>query len=164
MRNAMFVFFPHSRRIVKKSDFGVVTLIYLFTFFFAYQTKLLPAETQAYPSFLLGAIFILNTAYIVQAYLKYRKERVVKDDMSHLFDGFLPKQFFCVAVGCVVYVVLLYTVGYYIASILYMVGALTLLKVQMKWIAVVILALLVVIYLVFSLFLKVPLPVGMLFA
>ena len=41
--------------------------------------------------------------------------------------------------------------------------ALALLKVKAKWIAVVIISLLVVIWLVFTLFLKVPLPVGQLF-
>lgn len=148
---------------MKKSDFGVVTLIYAFCLFFFYQVYLLPEETQYYPSFLLGAIFLLNTLYLAKALFSWMKEGKVNDDMAHLFDGFIAKQFWTVVAGCLLYVVMLYTLGYYLASIIYMVAALTLLKVNAKFIGIVLIVLMIVIYLVFSLFLKVPLPVGMIF-
>lgn len=148
---------------MKKSDFGVIAFLYLFCAFFRYQIYLLPQEAQTYPNVLLLAIFVLTTLYAIKAIITWKREGHIQDDMAHLFDGFLPKQFWCVVAGCFFYVVLLYTVGYYVASILYMVVALALLKVKAKYIAIVIVALLIVIYLVFSLFLKVPLPVGLLF-
>lgn len=75
----------------------------------------------------------------------------------------MPKQFIGVIIGIIVYVVLLVTAGYYIATIAYLAGALLFLKVKKQWIVLVIAVLLAVIYPVFTLFLKVPLPKGMLF-
>lgn len=148
---------------MKKSDFGVITFIYLFCGFFFYQNSLLPVEAQSYPGFLLSAIAFLNTLYLGFAFIKWKANHEIEDDIHEMLKGFIPSQFFTVLLGCGVYVVLLYTVGYYIASILYLALALYLLKVKVKWIALVIVTLLVVIYIVFSLFLKVPLPVGSLF-
>ncbi len=148
---------------MKKSDFGVVSVIYLFVLFFAYQTSQLPAEAQSYPSFLLGVIFLLNSLYLGVALWKLKSKKESINDMAHLYDGFIPKQFFPVLLGAGLYVALIYWFGYYIASIVYMAVALALLKVRAKWIALVIVALLIVIWLVFTLFLKVPLPGGELF-
>ena len=148
---------------MKKSDLSVVAILYLFVFFFAYQTHQLPEEAQAYPGVLLAVIFILNTIYLAVALWRWKVKKLFKDDLEHLYDGFIPSQFFTVMVGAALYVALIYWIGYYIASTLYMAVALALLKVKAKWIAVVIISLLVVIWLVFTLFLKVPLPVGQLF-
>ncbi len=148
---------------MKKSDFAVVALIYLFVLFFAYQTLLLPKEAQSYPFFLLASVFVLNSLYLAVAIWKLKARKEFKDDLAHLYDGFIPKQFFSIAIGAVIYVALIHWLGYYIASVLYMCVALALLRVKMKWIAVIIVALLVVIWLVFTLFLKVPLPTGILF-
>ena len=132
---------------MKKSDLSVVAILYLFVFFFTYQTHQLPEEAQSYPGFLLAVIFILNTIYLAVALWRWKVQKLFKDDLEHLYDGFIPSQFFTVMVG----------------AALYMAVALALLKVKAKWIAVVIISLLVVIWLVFTLFLKVPLPVGQLF-
>ncbi len=111
----------------------------------------------------MAVIFILNTIYLAVALWRWKVQKLFKDDLEHLYDGFIPSQFFTVMVGAALYVALIYWLGYYVASILYMAVALALLKVKAKWIAVVIISLLVVIWLVFTLFLKVPLPVGQLF-
>ena len=148
---------------MKKSDLSVVAILYLFVFFFAYQTHQLPEEAQSYPGFLLAVIFILNTINLAVALWRWKVKKLFKDDLEHLYDGFIASQFFTVMVGAALYVALIYWLGYYVASILYMAAALALLKVKAKWIAVVIISLLVVIWLVFTLFLKVPLPVGQLF-
>ena len=148
---------------MKKSDLSVVAILYLFVFFFAYQTHQLPEEAQSYPGFLLAVILILNTIYLAVALWRWKVKKLFKDDLEHLYDGFIASQFFTVMVGAALYVALIYWLGYYVASILYMAAALALLKVKAKWIAVVIISLLVVIWLVFTLFLKVPLPVGQLF-
>lgn len=149
---------------MKKSDVGVVSLLYCFVLFFAYQTTQLPPEAQSYPGFLLAVIFVLNTLYIAFSIWKWKRKNVFQNDMEHLYDGFLPKQFFPVLIGAGIYVALIYWIGYYFASILYMGVALALLRVRAKWIAVVIVSLLIVIWLVFTLFLKVPLPGGQLFS
>lgn len=148
---------------MKKSDFAVVGFIYLFVLFFAYQTSQLPEEAQSYPTFLLASVFALNSIYLAVSIWRFKAKKEFKDDLAHLYDGFIPKQFFSIAAGAVIYVALIHWFGYYIASVLYMCVALALLRVKAKWIAVVIVSLLVVIWLVFTLFLRVPLPTGILF-
>ena len=106
---------------MKKSDLSVVAILYLFVFFFAYQTHQLPEEAQSYPGFLLAVIFILNTIYLAVALWRWKVKKLFKDDLEHLYDGFIPSQFFTVMVGAALYVALIYWIGYYIASTLYMV-------------------------------------------
>ena len=57
----------------------------------------------------------------------------------------------------------MYTVGYYIAGAVYLVGTLLFFKVNLRWIALTLVTLVALIYAVFTLFLKVPLPTGVLF-
>ena len=146
---------------MKKSDTAVTLVVYAITTLFLVMTLKLPPEAQTYPLSLLTALYVLNTLYILSAYLKWRVERKMHDDLAEHFKGFLPKQFIGVIIG---YVVLLVTAGYYIATIAYLAGALLFLKVKKQWIVLVIAVLLAVIYPVFTLFLKVPLPKGMLFS
>lgn len=149
---------------MKQSDIGVVAVVYAITFFFLSMTLELPEEAQTYPLVLLSALFFLNTLYIVMAFLKYKAEGVMHKDMPKLFGGFLPMQFFFVAVGSGLYIALMQTVGYFAASIIYLVASLLYFKVKTSYIVICVAALMVTIYFVFSMFLNVPLPVGMLFA
>lgn len=149
---------------MKKSDTAVTLVVYAITTLFLVMTLKLPPEAQTYPLALLTALYVLNTLFILSAYLKWRVERKMHDDLAEHFKGFLPKQFIGVIIGIIVYVVLLVTAGYYIATIAYLAGALLFLKVKKQWIVLVIAVLLAVIYPVFTLFLKVPLPKGMLFS
>ena len=57
---------------MKKSDLSVVAILYLFVFFFAYQTHQLPEEAQSYPGFLLAVIFILITIYLAVALWRWK--------------------------------------------------------------------------------------------
>lgn len=88
----------------------------------------------------------------------------VANDIPEIFKGFQPLQFFFVAGGCALFLVLMYTVGYYVAGAVYLVGTLLFFKVRMRWIALTLVTLVALIYAVFTLFLKVPLPAGVLFA
>lgn len=148
---------------MKQSDFGVVAVVYVIIFFFLSMTLQLPQEAQTYPLVLLSALFFLNTLYIGLAYLKYRAEGQIHRDLGRIFKDFLPVQFLFVALGAGLYVALIELVGYFVASAIYLVASLVFFKVKASFIVICIALLMVTIYLVFAMFLNVPLPVGMLF-
>ena len=74
------------------------------------------------------------------------------------------RQFAFVVAGCLLFLVLMYTVGYYAASAIYLVGSLLFFKVPARWILITLVVLVALVYAVFTLFLKVPLPAGVLFS
>ncbi|MBO6002209.1 MAG: tripartite tricarboxylate transporter TctB family protein [Desulfovibrio sp.] len=148
---------------MKRSDIGVVAVIYAICLLFFVMTLNLPEQAQTYPLCLLAGLFFLNTVYIGRAVLAYRRDKAMVDDVSESFGTFQAGQFFgTVALG-VLYMVLLWLAGFYISTVLYMLAAMLFLRVPRLHIAVTAGAMLGIIYAVFTLFLKVPLPVGLLF-
>ena len=65
--------------------------------------------------------------------------------------------------ACVIYIVGVYYIGFYITSIAYLIIIMSFLKVPLKSSVLTVLILGLVIYFVFSMFLKVPLPMGVFF-
>ena len=148
---------------MKRSDVGVVAFVYAICLLCFVLTMDLPEEAQTYPLCLIAGLFILNTIYIGRALLAYSREKSMEDDISVSFGSFQPRQFFgSVALG-VLYMVLLWLIGFYIATILYLAAAMLFLRVPRLHIAITSGVMLGIIYAVFTLFLKVPLPVGLLF-
>ena len=148
---------------MKRSDISVVAVIYAICLFFFILTLDLPEEAQTYPLCLIAGLFFLNTVYIGRALLVYRRERAMEDDIAQAFGSFQARQFFgSVALG-VLYMVLLWLVGFYVSTILYLTAAMLFLRVPRLHIVITAGVMLGIIYAVFTLFLKVPLPVGLLF-
>ena len=150
---------------MKRSDLCVVGVIYAVSLAFFIMTVELPEEAQTYPMGLIIALAGLNTFYLIQCLMKAWKAGrfSVANDLPEVFNGFQPLQFFFVAGGCALFLFLMYTVGYYIAGAVYLVGTLLFFKVNLRWIALTLVTLVALIYAVFTLFLKVPLPTGVLF-
>ena len=113
---------------MKRSDISVVAVIYAICLFFFILTLDLPEEAQTYPLCLIAGLFFLNTVYIGRALLVYRRERAMEDDIAQAFGSFQARQFFgSVALG-VLYMVLLWLVGFYVSTILYLTAAMLLLQ------------------------------------
>lgn len=85
-------------------------------------------------------------------------------DFAEIFKGMQLKQFLSVLVGCTLFLVMMYTIGYYAAAVIYLVGTLLYFRVSKLWIGLTLVTLVALVYAVFSMFLKVPLPVGVLFS
>ncbi|MBO5659358.1 MAG: tripartite tricarboxylate transporter TctB family protein [Duodenibacillus sp.] len=148
---------------MKKSDFWVVAVLYGITAWFTSMTMEFPEEAQSYPLFLLTCIFALTTLYLVLQARRYKKTKVIENDVAKSFNGFIARQF-CVCILCIVgYMFAMYYLGYYIASVAYIVIGMLVLSVPKKYIGMAAVVLMLLIYGVFTLFLKVPLPVGVLF-
>ncbi|MDM8086801.1 hypothetical protein QUV44_01055 [Parasutterella secunda] len=75
----------------------------------------------------------------------------------------MPLQFFGVFVAIGLYLVLMYFCGYYVSTALYLIGSLLFLKVPMKYNLMTVVVMIMMVTVVFSYFLKVPLPTGLLF-
>jgi hypothetical protein len=149
---------------MKSSDIAVAAVIYGIATWFLVMTVGLPPEAQTYPLLLIGALYAVNTLFIGKQLYRFIRHKHFAHDFPHIFSGFQATQFFGVVAGCVLYLVLLETLGYYISSVVYLLGAQFFLKVRPVPAIISCVCVMVVTYLVFSLFLKVPLPAGIFFS
>lgn len=146
---------------MKKTDIGVVAFMYGVCLLFLVMTLQLPAAAQTYPLFINILLAALTTLYLVQMVLGARKKGVTSGLED--FAGFLPRQFFPILAMVIAYLVVMYFVGFYIATLLFMVLCLLFLKVPKWQILVATAVILALVYCAFTLFLGVKLPAGLLF-
>lgn len=146
---------------MKKSDIGVVVVMYAICLLFFTMTRQLKATAQIYPLCLIGALFLLNTLHLLRCVISLRKEGFI-NDFPEIFKDFMARQFFVVIAASIGYMILMYVAGFYLSSIIYLVGVQWFLGVPKIPLCITVVSMAVLIYAVFSLFLKVPLPVGML--
>lgn len=90
----------------------------------------------------------------------YRREHKVINDSAEVFDGFLPKQFWVMFAAFLLFFLLMYLFGFYIASIVYIFICLRFFRIKMKYIFIVLICMTALIYGTFDVFLNVPLPDG----
>ena len=90
----------------------------------------------------------------------YRREHKIISDSSQVFDGFLPKQFWVMFSAFLLFFLLMYLFGFYIASIVYIFICLRFFRIKMKYIFLVLICMAALIYGTFDVFLNVPLPEG----
>ena len=146
---------------MEKTDIGVVAFIYAVCVLFLVMTLRLPAAAQTYPLFIIIMLAALTTLYVAQM-LRAAKKSGVTSGLED-FEGFLPRQFFPILGMVVLYLVVMYFAGFYIATLVFMVVCLLFLKVPKWQILLSTAVILVLVYCAFTLFLKVKLPVGLLF-
>ncbi len=146
---------------MKKTDIGVVGFMYAICALFLVMTLQLKPAAQTYPLFIIVLLAGLTTIYLVQMVLGAKKNGVTSGLED--FADFLPKQFFPVLAMVIGYLVLMYFVGFYIATLVFMVACLLYLKVPKLHIAITTVVILALVYCAFTLFLRVKLPAGLLF-
>lgn len=148
---------------MKESDLCVIAVVYGVATWFLVMTLQLPPPAQSYPLILLTALYLCNTLLLGKQLYSFFRHRLVINDFRKIFSGFLPRQFFGVLAGCLIYMAVVNYLGYYLSSVLYLLLAQFFLKVKFVPAVITCVCIMVVTYLVFSLFLHVPLPVGVLF-
>ena len=146
---------------MKKTDIGVVAFIYAVCALFLVMTLQFPKAAQTYPLFIILLLALLTTLYVAQM-VRGAKKCGVTSGLED-FAGFLPKQFFPVLGMVILYLVMMYFTGFYISTLVFMVVCLLFLKVPKLQILLTTAVILVLVYCAFTLFLKVKLPVGLLF-
>ncbi len=148
---------------MKDSDLGVIVVIYAIATWFLVMTVQLPDPAQSYPLILIPALYVCNTLLLIKQVMSYTRHKLFINDLKQIFKAFLPGQFFGVIAGCLIYLALLNYLGYYISSVLYLLLAQFFLKVRPIPALISCVVVIGVTYLVFSLFLRVPLPTGIFF-
>ena len=97
-------------------------------FFYAYSGKL-TAESKTYPMFTITLLFALTTLYLIQMIISARKFGV-ESGADEVFAGFKPVQFIVSVVLTIVYFFMMKYLGFFTATIVFMVASLLYLKVR----------------------------------
>ena len=145
---------------MKKSELSVVVFMLAFCAFFFYETIQLPPLAQHYPLFVIGLLAFLTILKFINMFLAYMKDKKIIDDFSTVWASFLPKQFSTMFLGFLGFFGLMYFLGFYVASLAFLLYALVFFKIPRKYIALTLVVMLVIVYAVFTWFLNVPLPAG----
>lgn len=132
----------------------------IFLIFFLYLTLDFPEPARHYPYFVIGLLLLLTTVRMSHLFRDYRREHKVINDSAEVFDGFLPKQFWVMFAAFLLFFLLMYLFGFYIASIVYIFICLRFFRIKMKYIFLVLICMAALIYGTFDVFLNVPLPDG----
>lgn len=145
---------------MKKSDIYICGFMYAFSFFFLYLTHEFPVEARHYPYFVIGLLLALTSIRLGYMVRDYRINGKIVNDLPEIFDDFLPKQFWVMFGAFLLFFVLMYTVGFYAASCLYLLVCLKYFKIKSLYMVLVLVIMMLMIYGTFDLFLNVPLPHG----
>jgi hypothetical protein len=146
---------------MKYTDVGIVAIFYVICGLFFAETQKLPADSQTYPKFIVIILFGLTTLYLIQMIMNAVKYGTESGKSS--FKDFQPKQFFVCLGLALLYIIAVITVGFYVSTAVFLVVTLLFLKVKPLYIAIATVALLLLIYGAFTLFLRVQLPNNLLF-
>lgn len=147
---------------MKKTDIGVVAVMYIISGTFYAMCMKLPDESQTYPLFTIGLLFSLTTLYVINMIIKARKFGT-ESGVEESFKGFLPVQFSVSVALILVYLGMMYVLGFYISTIIFMLAALLYLRVPILHTAIATVGLNLLVYVAFTQFLGVKLPQGILF-
>ena len=146
---------------MKKTDIGVVIVFYVICAFFYTQTVKLKSTIQTYPKFIVIVLFGLTTLYLIQMILNAKRNGVESGKSD--FAGFQVVQFFGCLALTILYLLAVNFIGFYVSTFVFLVASLLFLKVKPLPTAIATVAILLLVYLAFTLFLKVKLPKGILF-
>ena len=147
---------------MKKTDIGVVGFMYAVCAFFYVYSFDLKEGSETYPLFTIGLLFALTTLYLVNMIIAAKKFGV-ESGAEEVFEGFLPKQFIISIVLTIVYFLMMKYLGFFVSTTVFMLASLLYLRVPVLHTAITVVAVNVLIYVAFILFLGVKLPQGLLF-
>lgn len=145
---------------MKKTDIGVVAFMYAVCAFFYVYLQDLPKDSQTYPRFTIVLLFGLTTLYVVTMIVNAVKHGT--EAGTEMFEAFIPSQFFFCLGMVVLYLIGIRFLGFFTSTVIFMVAVMIFLKVKWQHILIAVVALNVLLYVAFVIFLKVKLPTGIL--
>ena len=146
----LFIYF----RKMKKSDFGVIAVLYLVGIAFWFMTLNFPIGAMRYPFSSTGRLSGAGLDLSDSAGHALHQTREIVDDLKQKFQDFQAVQFFGVCAFCVIYLILIQKLGYYLSSVLFMLGCMLFLRVKPLFVVLSTAILMGIIYGVFTVFLK----------
>lgn len=140
----------------KSKEIISIIVIYITAFLFIFQSLSFKGDAALFPQILSVLILVLNTIQLIKVITGNLIKVKKKEDLD-------SKKLLLILVASIVYVLSLQVLGFVISSLIYLILAMYLLRVENKKAIVVISVLtIVVIYLSFGILLKVPIPKGIL--
>ena len=144
----------------KYDKFLTIGLFILEAFYFL-LIKQLPPKAARYPYFVLGLMVFLTLLLAINTFIIKPKD-AEEDKEEDQFKGNLYGQFFLIMALSAIYVILIDIIGFFVTTAIYLFVTMIVLKSNIKWNIVVSIVFPIFLYLVFVLFLKVPVPRGFL--
>ncbi len=145
---------------MKKTDIGVVLFFYAVCAFFYWYLQQAPKDIHMYPMFTIILLFGLTTLYLLQMLVRAKKYGT--EPGTDMFKGFEARQFFFCLGMVILYLFGIIYIGFFVSSAIFMAVVMIFLKVPWKYIIIADIAILVLLYVAFVVFLKVKLPSGIL--
>lgn len=142
---------------MRKLDLLLGLILVLVSGIFYYMTSRLPANSRVYPYFVITLLLGLTLIHLLTTLRK-------KEDPGEKsgFEEFKPKQFFTVLGLSGLYVAAINIVGYISSTIIYIISTLLVLKTDKRLSFAIGIGVSAVIYVLFKILLRVPLPRGFL--
>ena len=147
---------------MKKTDIGVVVFMYAVCGLFLGMSGSLSDSSRTYPLFTIALLFGLTTLYLLTMVAKAKKNGV-ESGKEELLEGFEGLQLFVCIALTVVYMLLIRYLGFFSATILFMLAVLLYLRVPIFATVLATAVINLLVYLAFVKFLGVRLPGGLLF-
>lgn len=120
-----------------------------------YLAKQLPPKIVLYPMVIASILAVLTGIMLIKNLLS----KSSKEDKS-IFEDFQAKQFFFILTSCLLYIFVIKILGFYVSTFIYLMICLMGLRVKVLPAALTSIGFCIVVYGVFTLFLRVPLPKG----
>ena len=147
---------------MKKTDVGVVVFMYAVCGLFLSMSGSLSDSSRTYPLFTIALLFGLTTLYLLTMVVKAKKNGV-ESGTEELLEGFEGLQLLVCIALTVVYMLLIRYLGFFSATILFMLAVLLYLRVPILATVLATAVINLLVYFAFSKFLGVRLPGGLLF-
>ncbi len=142
----------------KKNEYTLSGVFVVISAIYGLSILKLPTEDTLYPKFVLFLLIVLTIVSFFQTYFSVDNEKA-----EGLFKDFNVKQFGTVLTVGIIYIALINIIGYFVSTSIFMLSLLILLKNSKRTSIIVTIVFAVFLYLVFKMFLGVPLPSGKLF-
>lgn len=143
---------------MKKYDKILTIALLLLEVFYFVLIKQLPEKAARYPYFVLGLLFFLTLILAINTF--FIKSNADEEDEK--FKDIKIGQFLFITFASVVYIILIDIVGFFTTTVIYLLVVMLGLKNSIKWSIVTSIIFPIFIYFVFVMFLRVPVPKGLL--
>ena len=147
---------------MRKYDRFLTIGLFILEAFYFILIKQLPPKVARDPYFVLGLMVFLTLLLAINTFIIKPKNIEEDKEEEDKFKGNLYGQFFFVIALSAVYVILIDIIGFFVTTAIYLFVTMVALKSSVKWSIVVSILFPIFLYLVFVLFLKVPVPRGFL--
>lgn len=144
---------------MKKYDKILTIGLFILEIIYFVLIKQLPERAARYPFFVLGLMVILTLLLAIETFVLKNTSNEEEEDK---FKDIKLGQFFGIILISAAYVAIIDIVGFFISTAVYLFVVMVGLKSNLKWSIIVSVVFPIFLYLVFVLFLRVPVPRGFL--